>query len=346
MLAFTPGFAGSKRHHHSCSSSSSSSSSDSCETGVHKPKVINSSIIEFIVVDLYSDSTVPREDVIRAVKAVNEQVKKDFAPIWGVGAKFTVLPRGKIPHIKSNTQCIIYLADTFDHADLFTGSGAEHHIVQPPPNDFDGPQAQFFIPEVPLLPNGTPIILIPYGDPEGTYGLTLLLSLPQFSDFSLLDALGANLSHEVLETLGDVFCGFGFLGAYQILTPGPEQTFAYAIEVCDPVQDSYYSRRNVKVANFVTPDYFNPYPSFTTCLDFLGLVQEPFTPYSGVQFGYIINNCGDFESIAILSPIDNPTNLITFSDPVYSCSGDVVTNKQFYSKSRFAKFRTQILQSR
>ncbi len=346
MLVLTPGFASSKRHHSSSSSSSSdTSSSDSCETGVQKPKIINSSIVEFVIVDLYSDATVPRKVVVRALDAVKEQIEKDFAPIWGVGATFKLLPRGKIPKVTSNTRSIVYLFDQVAVSGSFDGGVADHNIVQPPPNDLDGPQPQFFVAGVPLIPNGTPYIIIPYGDSLNNYGLRRALFGTNASTrrpgFRLVDALSTALGHEVMETLADDFTGLNFLGAYQILTPGPTQTFAYLRETGDPVSwgsFNFYTRMGVKVQNFVTPDYFNPYAAPDTCLDFLGNVPAPFTPFGGSQLGYVINKCGDFDQIELVSQAADPTNVSTLTFPVYSCAP--VTNS-FDAKAPGKKTRVR-----
>lgn len=316
LIAIIPGFANFEaRHHSDCHK-------DSCKVGVQKPKKIESSIMEFIFVDLMTKVT--RKDVERVFRAVKEQIDEDFSPIWGVGAKITLLPRGKIPTITSNRRIIGYLTDSLANSDHFNAI-AEHQIVQAPPNEADGPQPQFFIPEVPLLPIGTPYILIPYGDLS--YGLFAGINTPTGQihrpGVSILDMFGMALGHEVMETLGDVFAGLAFLGAYQILNPGRTQTFAYFREVCDPVSwgtFNFYKRRGIQLQNFVTPDYFNPYAASDTCLDFLGNVKAPFTPFGGVQFGYIINRCGNFEELELVSENTDPTNVQTNTFPVYSCT--------------------------
>ncbi len=290
-------------------------SAQTCVTGVQKSKFECASVIDFIVIDLYTQ--ISRKDVERAVKAVEKQAIKDFAPKWGVSARFKLLPRGDVPTVTDNRKVLVYLVDTLINGPEFGASS--HYIVQAAPNEFDGQQPNFWIPSTPIaipnVPVGTPVIIIPIGD--GTYGISQAPELPQlfFPGITLAQALSLDLSHEVLEALIDTFNGFFFLGAYQILTPGTQQTFAYIREVTDPVQFglfNFYCREGALVQNFVLPDYFNPYADPTTCLDFLGNVKQPFTPFGGLQFYYVINCNGEFDQFFNLSfPYDHPENFIT-----------------------------------
>lgn len=296
----------------------------SCLTGVQKPKFECASVIDFVVVDLFT--LVSRKDVVHAIKAVETQAKKDFAPKWGVSARFELLPRGVIPTITDNRKVIVYLVDALQNLNSWgAGVTSNHYIVQPSPNDFDGPQPNFFIPAVGTVPNGTPVIIVPFGNTTFPYGLSLgftpetevLYGIPFFTPLQILSFV---LSHETLESLADTFDGFTFLGAYQILTPGATQTLAYIREVVDPVTYggfNLYCRKGTYVANFVLPDYFNPYPNPSTCLDFLGNVKQPFTPFGGYQSGYVINCTGEFDSAFYLSLPSDPTNIETFLTPIY-----------------------------
>lgn len=312
---------------------------ENCVVGVQKPKFQCAAIIDFVVVDLYKQ--VSRKDVVRAVKAVEEQMKHDYAPKWGVSGRFELLPRGVIPTITDNRKVIVYLADTILHPDVLFSSN--HWIVQDAPNVSDGPQPQFFLPQVGLVPFGTPVIIVPLGD--GTYGLTEAITSPEgqflFGLTSIGTALSFFLSHESLETLGNTFAGFSFLGAYQILTPGATQTLAYEREVCDAVNwgtFNQYSRKCTVVSNFVLPDYFNPYASPDTCLDFLGNVVKPLTPFGGVQVGYVINCTGEFDQIEYFTLPNDPLTVLSVTAPVYPpCGGPQLTNANTRKVSKFGK---------
>lgn len=283
-----------------------------CSTGLGKSSTFRSSVIDFLVIDLFSDQ-VPRHDVERAVQAVAAQVKKDFAPRWGMSARFKILPRGKIPKVRNNKTALVYLTDTIQNSEKFA-SVANHYIVLEAPNESDGEQPQFWIPNVPLVAFGTPVIILPFGD--GHYGISEFIGNPIVGRPDAANALSIALSHEVLETLGDSFAGFSFSGAYQMLTPGPTQTLAFIREVCDPVQFIAYKRSNRLVSNFVTPDYFNSEVSHDTCLDFLGLVKEPMTPYKGVQLGYIIHSDGEFEQVVYVSNPSDPNTILTLTTAI------------------------------
>ncbi len=279
-------------------------------------------VLDFIVVDLYTK--VSREDVVRAVKAVQKQTVRDFAPIWGTSANFTLLPRGEIPNITDNKKAIVYLIDEIiQNVDLFVGSVSNHYIVLPPPNEFDGPQPNFWVPSLPTIPDGTPVVILPFGSKKLNYGIEAVFTPFGQSVIPLKnvgDILSFALSHETMESLADTYAGYEFLYAYQILTPGPKKTNAYSREVCDPVtwgSFNFYKINKTTVINFVFPEFFNPAAGPDTQFDFLGNAKQPFTPFGGAQFGYTINSNGRFASKTYLAFPSDPTNLITVSFPIY-----------------------------
>lgn len=87
------------------------------------------------------------------------------------------------------------------------------------------------------------------------------------------DAPSSACSHEVLETLGDPFC--------RRLSQLPDGRLV-AVEVCDQVQADTYEKLGVRVANFNTPQNFEP-PKNTAGVkfDFLGLCRAWFEVRSG-----------------------------------------------------------------
>ena len=183
----------------------------------------------------------------------------------------------------------------------FTGGISAHWNTLPPPNDVptgDGPQPQFMIgPQIPLVPYGTPVIIIPFGDESVPYGLQAVLSpLGQmfFPGFTVSQILSIALSHETLETLGNIFDGFTFAGAWEILTPTTTNVTAYIREVCDPVFMGFntYERCGVLVSDFVTPEWFNVAAQPGTRFDFRCVAKSPLTPYYGLADQYVFYDTG------------------------------------------------------
>ncbi len=91
--------------------------------------------------------------------------------------------------------------------------------------------------------------------------------------FPLLDAqdggnLSTTISHELLEMLADAWLSKAVQDAHGKF---------WAYEVCDAVEDDEYVIDNIKVSNFVTPQYFEPPQDLNGVkLDYLGNVTKPF----------------------------------------------------------------------
>ena len=96
--------------------------------------------------------------------------------------------------------------------------------------------------------------------------------LPLAKIFPLLDLqdgspLSVTVSHELLEMLGD---------PYLCLCVQTADGRFWAYENCDAVENDWYLIDNVKVSNFVTPQYFQPPHVVSGCkLDYMDLVKSP-----------------------------------------------------------------------
>ena len=134
--------------------------------------------------------------------------------------------------------------------------------------------------------------------PAASYnGIIYVIDTPDPTDQSLKDVLGyhdftpagqpigyvfaktdleynlepsVTLSHEVLEMLGDVYCNWCTLLEIK------NQPWLFSIEVCDAVEDDSeaYIIDDVKVSNFVYPDWFEP-ASKNKYLDHNKLCKHP-----------------------------------------------------------------------
>jgi len=302
-----------------------------CKRGLYKPvKTKQFATIDVVVVDLFT--TMPRKDVEKSWKAIQDQVMDDFAPLWGVVADIKLLPRGEIPKTFDETTSYHFLIEALPPStlQLWGSGGANHYFVQPSPNESDGPQPNLFDSRIPLVPYGTPVVITPYGSYDACvadssslqcYGLTAGIYFEQCNGCRYVDELAIAAGHETMETLGDPFAGFCEAGAHQLLTPGATDTWMWVREVVDPVEfccSNTYFKNGVRVTNFVTPDYFNAYADSQTCLDFLGNIEQPLTPNCGLQGGFhVAENC--FEQVIKVS--NNPGECFIASlVPVYgSC---------------------------
>ena len=97
--------------------------------------------------------------------------------------------------------------------------------------------------------------------------------------------VSATISHEILEMVGDRFCG--------TFCVGPQNSSGsnlYCLELADPVENNSYpitvNGTLVSVSNFVFPSWFNPQSgNQNRPFDYLNLLNAPFTMTAG---GYII----------------------------------------------------------
>jgi len=87
-------------------------------------------------------------------------------------------------------------------------------------------------------------------------------------------ALSSLLSHEILETIVDPWVSF-----YCLVDNGNGSGSLYNLEVCDPVQCSFYDINGVTVSDFVTPDFY--LPAMNKTYDHLALLSAPLTTQPG-----------------------------------------------------------------
>jgi len=93
----------------------------------------------------------------------------------------------------------------------------------------------------------------------------------------------ATLSHEVLEMIADPGVNLYALGHVQHARR--RRRAFVALEVCDPVQECLYSIGDVKVSDFVTPEWYEPERQRgSTKFSYLSAVERPFELAAG---GYV-----------------------------------------------------------
>ncbi len=208
----------------------------------------------------------------KVIDVVNKQVKKDFAPYYGILVKFhffrdesTINWEKFVPLIITDLLLTDIAAIGFHDVQDFTGT--------------NGDPISIWITNPPSLPEGTPYIIIPMGTPSTDYGVVpaSLLGSPDLPP--TFETIFSNVfSHEILETLANYAVNKVFRVQNGL---APNSIDFYRAEVCDPVEfNPGYIIRGFNVANFVLPSWFvfglaeGPY-------DFLNTTPASFTPFSG-----------------------------------------------------------------
>jgi hypothetical protein len=182
---------------------------------------------------IVNESRVRDRDVKRVVDAIQQQVDRDFFPLWGWRVELAFGPQRPPKH----PMRIVLLNSNRD------GTPGYHFI--------DGvPEAEVFTRDR-------------HGRP-----------LPDWD---------ATLSHEVLEMIADP--GVNLYAIGHVLRGGKRRDAFVAFEVCDPVQQRLYLIGDVKVSDFVTPEWYEPERlRVSTKFSFLASVEEPFELAEG---GYV-----------------------------------------------------------
>jgi hypothetical protein len=143
-------------------------------------------------------------------QSVVEQIASDVSPVWG-GAGTTIRVGKPDGSDVLPTEVACFIQDTLQNA---PGAAAYHD----------------------RLPNGAPVAYFAREDNN--------------SILSGSGALSVDVSHEILETIGDP-------GANRWADYG-DLSSSKALELCDQVQNTVYSVGSVSVSNFLLPAAFDP----------------------------------------------------------------------------------------
>ena len=159
----------------------------------------------------------PDSEVQSVIRAVNRQIREDFAPVWDMSATLRLeghagrLPaKQRIPDLRGDA--VLYIWDKMDIEDALG-----YHS-----NNYRG---------------------IPYG--IVSIDLANALKQPWSHTFS----------HEALELLSDPQCNLLVEGPHPHVSKNSHRVFRW-YEVCDPVQNEWYEIDGQVVSNFVLPLYF------------------------------------------------------------------------------------------
>src|SRR4051812_7255736 len=193
--------------------------------------------------------------VLQATAAIQKQVTRDFAPLWGVPA--TVDAFDSLHSVPNDYHPVVLFGDADELATAVVDAIGE----QP---------AERLLDE---FENGS------------VAGIHLnALTRQPFALVSALDAWTVVLSHEVLELLADPW------GNQLVAAPHPTrltERVKYLIEVCDPCLSRWYPVNGVPVSDFYTPRYFDPVGVPGVRYSYTGAITQPREILEGGYLTYI-----------------------------------------------------------
>jgi hypothetical protein len=206
-------------------------------------------------------STVSLRELMLVAAAVQKQVSRDFAPIWGV--RGTVDPFASLVDIPSDYYTVIIFDDPQELLDgLATTVGYARAVELVETFDSDqctGIHTNAF--------NRQPFALVRATD----------------------DAWTTVVSHEVLEMLSDPH-GNRLIAASHVLDA--QVRVDYLLEVCDPCQTIWYTVNGQRVSDFYTPRYFDPVRNDVSRFSFTGELTYPLQILDGGYISYIDSRDG------------------------------------------------------
>lgn len=182
---------------------------------------------------------VSHDEVYEMAQAVNAQVREHVAPAWGMNRVVVEVHTGPLETVQSlvpKGSWVIAIVDKPDQPGVLGWHWTD-----------DEDRVFGYVFAEPCFAAGSTAV-------QGTYSVS------------------AVLSHEVLETFIDPFCG------------GWEDSgrgFLVARELCDPVEADVYQLGGIDVSNFVLPEYFNPITSGGEHYDYLQKLTQPFAMTPG-----------------------------------------------------------------
>jgi hypothetical protein len=191
-------------------------------------------------------------DLMRVAAAVQKQVTRDFAPLWGLRA--TVDAFEELKDVPSDYHPVVLFGE---------------------PDELIG-RLEFAIGDV----NAARLVEQFAGNRLGGIHLNAFSRQP-FALIAVSDGWSVTASHEVLEMLADPFGNRLIAAAHPT---NPDERVRYLVEVCDPCQAIWYPVNGVQVSDFYTPRYFDPVRNPAAFYSFTGSLQRPLDLVEG---GYV-----------------------------------------------------------
>jgi hypothetical protein len=181
--------------------------------------------------------------LLQVTAAMQKQVSRDFAPIWGLSATvdaFTDLHA--VPNDYFRVALFGDVGELTDEISAALGEESAQRVLAA----FDGQQAT---------------------------GMHLdAVTRQPFALVAATDAWTITLSHEVLEMLADPWGNHLIAAAHPTR---PRERVRYLIEICDPCLSSWYPVNGVPMADFYTPHYFDPVQAQSIRYSFTGSLTFP-----------------------------------------------------------------------
>jgi hypothetical protein len=170
---------------------------------------------------------VPTRGVMQVAAAIQKQVTRDFAPIWGLPAT----------------------VDAFE--DLASVPNDYHHVIVfgDDPDELVGRLAT-------TIGEQNTELLLELFEEGRLQGMHLNdFTRQPFALVAASETWSVTASHEILEMIVDPFGNRLRAAAHPT---NPQERVKYLLEVCDPCQSAWYSVNGWPVADFYTPEYFDP----------------------------------------------------------------------------------------
>ena len=187
---------------------------------------------------------VSTRELMKVAAAVQKQVTRDFAPLWGLRA--TVAAFDELKDVPSDYHPVILFGD---------------------PDELMG-HLEFEIGDV----NAARLVEQFAGGRLGGLHLKAFTRKTVALIAAADDGWSVTVSHEVLEMLADPFGNRLIAAAHP---KDPEERVRYLLEVCDPCQTVWYPVNGVQVSDFYTPRYFDPVRNPAAFYSFTGALHGP-----------------------------------------------------------------------
>jgi hypothetical protein len=196
--------------------------------------------------------TVSTRHLLQVGAAVQKQVIRDLAPLWGIRATVDAFER--LEDIPNDYHPVV----------LF---GEPDELL---------PQLEFKVGDI----GASRLVEQFQAGRIGGIHLNAFTRQP-FSLIKVEDGWSVAVSHETVEMLIDPY-GNRLIGAAHPLDP--EERVKYLVEVCDPVQTVGYTVNGWLVSDFYTPRFFDPVHNPAAFYSFTGAIDRPLQLVDG---GYI-----------------------------------------------------------
>jgi hypothetical protein len=200
-------------------------------------------------------SEISTRDLLQAGAAVQKQLTRDFAPIWGLRATLDTFD--DLSSVPSDYHPVVVFSDSSDLAGQLEVAIGPEYAAQ----------------------------LIDDFERDRLTGLHLNAFTRQpFALVEASDAWSVTISHEVLEMIADPY-GNRLVAAADPLDA--TQRVKYLLEVCDPCQTVWYPVNGVPVSDFYTPRYFDPVAIRGARYSFTGSLTRPLHILEGGYLSWV-----------------------------------------------------------